>query len=636
MTKKTIVDITPDKSLIQKLGLTGYKTEQAISELIDNSIDARNKNQVERIDVLLDFEGKTISVADDGDGMDIDGLQGALTIAKNIKFDQDKLGRYGLGMKSACSTLGKVFEIITSKEDSDMEHVVYYDEDEWLKDNLKTWKNFEIESRKKSRPWHGTIIKISTLKVALYQNQTGVYKKNFGIRYAEYMKTNQISLYINSMECKAIKTPIIENSKKILNIDLPSGNSLKGWIGLLEKRSIRGDYGIHLYQNKRLIKAFDKFGIRPHPEVAKIVGELNLDHVPVNFHKTGFIEDSFEYKEAVEMFKTDSEVISALRSSISKSEQVSSIESVFKYFVDNTQEGKLKSRMSAVNSNALLQKADKFNVKIESKNIDFVFENRENHELYNIESMPNGHKITINRKNPLFGIVGNPLFLIALIELEVKEILDDPAKYKEFLQKRNASWSKFVVKWSQKKTKVVKKKPELLIPLKKYNLVNDLTDLHDYLNENFEFNFQFTGLSTLYPFLHNAYNKITYNIETVKGAGQLLLDVIQERTREKFGIVLNPKTQQVRSMIEFSNKTKFIIIREFTKPPTTTWAPPEKAWIDLFVEMKRNTLQITGDELGHILDYLLENSLVKENRIHAIANHRNILLDVEEYLGRVD
>ena len=42
-----IVDITPDKSLIQKLGLVGYRTVQAIAELLDNSIDARIKNQEE-------------------------------------------------------------------------------------------------------------------------------------------------------------------------------------------------------------------------------------------------------------------------------------------------------------------------------------------------------------------------------------------------------------------------------------------------------------------------------------------------------------------------------------------------------------------------------------------------------------
>jgi hypothetical protein len=35
MSKESELDITPDKSLIQKLGLTGYRTEQALAELIE-------------------------------------------------------------------------------------------------------------------------------------------------------------------------------------------------------------------------------------------------------------------------------------------------------------------------------------------------------------------------------------------------------------------------------------------------------------------------------------------------------------------------------------------------------------------------------------------------------------------------
>ena len=51
MDNGTTIDITPDKSLIQKLGLVGYRTEQAIAELLDNSIDARILNVKEKIDV---------------------------------------------------------------------------------------------------------------------------------------------------------------------------------------------------------------------------------------------------------------------------------------------------------------------------------------------------------------------------------------------------------------------------------------------------------------------------------------------------------------------------------------------------------------------------------------------------------
>lgn len=49
--------------------------EQEISELIDNSIDARSRDATEHIYVVLDFEGKAISVADDGTGMDADDLR---------------------------------------------------------------------------------------------------------------------------------------------------------------------------------------------------------------------------------------------------------------------------------------------------------------------------------------------------------------------------------------------------------------------------------------------------------------------------------------------------------------------------------------------------------------------------------
>jgi len=46
MGRKNTVDLTPDKSLVKKIGLAGYRTEQAIAELIDNAIDARRRDGV--------------------------------------------------------------------------------------------------------------------------------------------------------------------------------------------------------------------------------------------------------------------------------------------------------------------------------------------------------------------------------------------------------------------------------------------------------------------------------------------------------------------------------------------------------------------------------------------------------------
>ncbi len=633
MTEKTTVDITPDKSLIQKLGLTGYRTAEAISELLDNSIDARISGQTQRIDVVLDYSRKVISISDGGLGMNLEELKNGLTIAKGTKFEKGKLGKFGLGMKSACSTLGKEFTITTSKPDSNLEFFIHYDEKKWLDDSSSTWQNFEIETSKKTRPGHGTTIRIRKLNVPLYPNQSSTLRKNFGIRYEPYIKSNQISLYINSRECKALEILIQPESKQELEIELENNNYLRGYIGLLEKRSIRGDYGIHLYKNDRLIKAFDKFGIRSHPEVAKIMGELHLDHVPVNFHKTGFIEESLEYREALHVFKTDPKVVKALRSSISKAPPATSIQSVLNYFVNDKTKGKIKTRMSNTNSKILLSKADSYDIQYGTKKIEFDFENGNDGELYRIERMPNGAKIKINRKSPIFTIIGNPLFLIGMIELEVKTIIDDPVKYRDFLRERNANWNKFVQDWSEKQEKITKKKSPKVIPLLNYSLVDDLGELHAFLKETFEFNFQFTALSTLAPYLQNAYNKMIYNVETVRNTGQNLYDLLIDYGGMEFTVLLNPKTEDIQKALEYSEKKKFIVIREYSNVSKDTWAPPDKAWLDLFGEMKRGSYYIRSDELTNILDNLLEKRLTNQNRLETIARHKNMINELKVYLG---
>ena len=204
------INITPDKSLIKKLGLVGYRTEQAVAELIDNSIDAR-LNGTEHIEVRLDFKLGHITVSDDGSGMDLDGLRDALTIARETK-GEGKLGQFGLGMKSACSSLGKSFVLTTSTPDSQSVFSAKYDEDHWLQDRSKDWTNFEIEENDKKSNWHGTKITISRVKVPLYPNQLLNFRKRFGIRYGPYLKSGQIHIWINFHNCQPSLPDLVEGS----------------------------------------------------------------------------------------------------------------------------------------------------------------------------------------------------------------------------------------------------------------------------------------------------------------------------------------------------------------------------------------------------------------------------------------
>ncbi len=633
MSEKTKVNITPDKSLIQKLGLTGYKTEQAIAELIDNSIDARFPGKIEQIDVILNYESNAIRVIDDGSGMDLKELENALTIAKSSRTDVTQLGKFGLGMKSACSTLGKSFRITTSKINSEFEYVAQYDEDKWLDDKSLDWSNFEIEKIKKSKNSNGTSIIISKLKIPLYPNQTSRFKKRYGIRYGPHLQNKQIRLRINSRPCESAVPVIQKDSKRELDIKLPSGNHLTGWIGLLEKRSIKGDYGIHLFKNGRLINAFADFGFSRHPEVAKIMGEISLDHVPVNFHKTGFIEDSLEYKEAKNGFKNNEIVKNTLKTAGSQGTSLSSLEPIFDDLSGKSGSGAIDTKISATNAKELLQKAESFTLHDQNHVFNILFVDGKNEdELYFIDNSSETPVVVINRDHLAFKTMKNPIFLIGLIYTEVKLLLKNKSVDSEFLRERNKNWTTFLNKWSNKEETQGRTK-KVLESESKYLISSDLTELIDYLESNFEHNFQFTGLSTLYAHLQNAYGKIVYHLHTVKGSGQQLQEIVGSSEHGKiFVILLNPNRTDLQNAMDFSEKNKFIVIREYAEKPTTQWASAEKAWLDLYSESKKNLLLIPHNEVFIILGNLLESHLINVDKLKSLAKHRHQLDEILEFL----
>lgn len=166
-----------------------------------------------------------------------------------------------------------------------------------------------------------------------------------------------------------------------------------------------------------------------------------------------------------------------------------------------------------------------------------------------------------------------------------------------------------------------------------YSPVGELVDLHGHLADATKHGFQFTGLSTLAPFLHNAYGKMVYVIHTVPGAGQQVLEAVQDHA-EGFVALLEPKPAEVGTALGISDVgSRLIIIREYAERPTTTWAPPEKAWLDLYSEVRKGALTMYGDELDGILSELLGSGLASEKRLRPLARRRKLLDGVNEYLG---
>lgn len=128
----TPVALPPDPSrLIEGLRDTGYDFNTALADIVDNSIDA--KATVVRIWMRMDTDGDvTISVADNGHGMDKDALLSAMTYGAPSKKDKSCLGKFGLGLKTASTAFCRRLSVISraekggpvSKATWDLDHVV--------------------------------------------------------------------------------------------------------------------------------------------------------------------------------------------------------------------------------------------------------------------------------------------------------------------------------------------------------------------------------------------------------------------------------------------------------------------------------------------------------------------------------
>ena len=152
----TKIDITPDKSLFPKLWSSGYSIPQALAELIDNSIDARVEIGME---IAINLFSDKITIADRWVGMDFDEIKNAIILAKSDKVG--KLGEFGLGMKTACLSLGTAFKIISKKLWEDKEYRIVFDTEKWLKNDA--WE-IEVEERLIDTQKHYTVVEITGLR----------------------------------------------------------------------------------------------------------------------------------------------------------------------------------------------------------------------------------------------------------------------------------------------------------------------------------------------------------------------------------------------------------------------------------------------------------------------------------------
>jgi hypothetical protein len=104
--------VTPSAArLTDSLRDIGYDFSSAIADLVDNSITAG----ASQVDIIVEFDGEAsrVFIADNGEGMTVNGLTEAMRFGSRRRYGRGDLGRYGLGLKTASLSQGRCFTVVT-------------------------------------------------------------------------------------------------------------------------------------------------------------------------------------------------------------------------------------------------------------------------------------------------------------------------------------------------------------------------------------------------------------------------------------------------------------------------------------------------------------------------------------------
>ena len=317
------IDITPDPSMMEDIGSASYTLYQAINELLANTFDARTKDGKDEpvpIRVDIDIEpGKSVQISDTASGMTKEILMKALTLGfkmDRIQGERSRKGMYGLGMKTAAASLGRVWEIWTRHADSKMDYYARFDLEEfktrWSRNQKDLWKLDLVSlDRTSSTPLGnrktGTVILITNVRDE--NPDVGVVEGHIGASYRVEVKNFKDSIYLNNRKIDVADPIIVEGTRVELDFEVSvrgKKHRVKGWWGRLPKYNNDGEYGFDLYRQGQLISSNLKEPLFPaHNTVSNLYATLELPFIKANYHKKGFDYGSEEWKALVETMRDE-------------------------------------------------------------------------------------------------------------------------------------------------------------------------------------------------------------------------------------------------------------------------------------------------------------------------------------------
>jgi hypothetical protein len=224
------------KRLIDSLRNLGYDCSTAIADLIDNSLAA------EATEVSVDIFPKAgqipahVIIADNGHGMDQDGLHEAMRFGAFQEYQEDDLGKYGLGLKTASLSQCKVMTVLSRPRKSgggiakrtmmrwDLDYV--FQKDTWEvqvpeSNELKAWENTALDSPLAKK--NGTVVLWTDLEKThsgLSSESASRRERDLGVLIAE------VELHLRMVFHRFLQGAVPGRKKLVLTV---CGKKVEAW-----------------------------------------------------------------------------------------------------------------------------------------------------------------------------------------------------------------------------------------------------------------------------------------------------------------------------------------------------------------------------------------------------------------------
>lgn len=329
--------LTP--KLLRTLQSQGYKSGEAISDLIDNSIDAgattiRIELIPRKVDKTETNELQSIYIIDNGSGMTESRLKQALTPGSETDHSESDLGVFGIGLNAAASSFSSRFMILT-KHKSDVLMYGEYDIDK-----MEQTQSTVIELRpanakektffkQKVDGLTGTIVLIPDTerrrerisedpkRVRALNN---VLKRELGLKFRKFISNNSsstgeelpadLNIYVNTdlvipFDPMEPDTSEIIYSKQhdvkwVENDEERTGSMRIEAYWIKTEQPSLGSQGFYIIRNGRDIRHNDTLGIwKQHPSHNRLRIELAFSSDLDQFFNVNSQKNSIEIKQKI-------------------------------------------------------------------------------------------------------------------------------------------------------------------------------------------------------------------------------------------------------------------------------------------------------------------------------------------------